>query len=303
MSVVRLFAIVLLLTAHLATPASAADPPTGEDALAAEPTPPPATRLALETFGGGQRLVVGSVTASMPESAPGIKILLVASVVCGRERIANTQNVARGTSATLTPRLLVPDAQRCSLWARSVGLGDSRGEDLVTSGALEAGPVVAGARGYEPAGQPLRLSPGQAAEVVPATWTVPLGTLALTVLGDVKTTACTAVRGSQENGSPNLCQGRVNFAGSSIRVSLLVGYPGSMCPAITVTRRDDLVDRVRHHAMTYQDAKYLLPALRGCGPTVRVSLVVEVLAGSDLVVHAGGTTTAVFTRPVLTVLS
>jgi hypothetical protein len=45
--------------------------------------------------------------------------------------------------------------------------------------------------------------------------------------------------------------------------------------------------------MTFQHGTYLLPLLRGCGSTVRVAVVVQALAGSDLVVHAQGTTTAV----------
>jgi hypothetical protein len=48
--------------------------------------------------------------------------------------------------------------------------------------------------------------------------------------------------------------------------------------------------------MTFQCGTYLLPVLRLCAPTVRVSVVVRALAGSDLVVHAQGTTTAVSPR-------
>ena len=48
--------------------------------------------------------------------------------------------------------------------------------------------------------------------------------------------------------------------------------------------------------MTFQCGTYLLPVLRLCAPTVRVRVVVRALAGSDLVVHAEGTTTAVSPR-------
>jgi hypothetical protein len=299
MSTARLLAIVLLLTVATASPAAAADGPPGEDTPAAEASAPPARQLATETFGGGQRLVVGSVRASMPSSLPGDKIELVVSLACGAEGIGNTQNVARGTAVTLTPRLLVPDARTCSLWARSVGFGESTGEELVVSGELRAGPVRTGARGYAPSAQPVRITPGEAVEVVPVSWTVPAGTVALTVVGDLKTTTCTAVGGSRENGSPYLCTGHVNPAGSYIRVSVRMEHPGSSCPVTTITRRDVFVDAVRHHVMTFQHGTYLLPLLRGCGSTVRVAVVVQALAGSDLVVHAQGTTTAVFPGLVL----
>ena len=88
----------------------------------------------------------------------------------------------------------------------------------------------------------------------------------------------------------------MNPAGSYIRVSVRVEHPGSSCPVTTITRRDVFVDAVRHHVMTFQHGTYLLPLLRGYGSTVRVAVVVRALAGSDLVVHAQGTTTAVSPR-------
>jgi hypothetical protein len=45
--------------------------------------------------------------------------------------------------------------------------------------------------------------------------------------------------------------------------------------------------------MTFQHGTYLLPQLRSCGRTVRVVTVVQALSGSDLVVHARGTASAV----------
>jgi hypothetical protein len=299
MSIARLLAIVLVVAAQAAAPAAAAEVPPGEDTAAAEAMAPPARLLATKTFGGGQQLVVGTVRASMPASMPGIAIELVVSLACGTEGISDTQNVGRGTTARLTPRLLVTDAGTCSLWARSIGFGQSAGKELAMSGSLRAVPAPVGARGYQRTGQPVLLAPGQAVEVVPATLTVPLAVLTLTVVGDVKTTACTSVGGSRENGSPYLCTGHVNPAGSSIRVSVLLGYPGSACPDTVVARRNVFVDAVRHHVVTFQTGTYLLPALRGCGSTLRVSVVVRVLAGSDLVVHANGTTTAVFSRLLL----
>jgi hypothetical protein len=294
MWVARLLAVIFVVAVQAAGPAAAADPPPGEDTPAAEAAAPPARLLATETFAGGQRLVVGEVWGSMPATLPGTKIELVVSLACGAEGISNTQNVARGTTARLTPRLLVPDARTCSLWARSVGFGDSTGEELVVSGALRAVRARAGARGYDRTGQPVRLTPGQAVEVVPATFTVPVGVVMLAVIGDVKTTTCTTAGGSRENGSPYLCAGHVNPTGSSIRVTVRLRYPGTACPVTAVTTRDVFVDPVRHHVMTFQDGTYLLPVPRGCGSAVRVSVVVEALAGSDLVVHANGTTTAVF---------
>jgi hypothetical protein len=294
MWIARLLAIVLVVAGQTAAPAAAAAAPPGEDTPAAEASAPPARLLATRRFGGGQRLVRGAVWASMPATLSGTKIELVVSLVCGTEGISDTQNVARGTTARLTPRLLVPDAGTCSLWARSVGFGDSTGEELVVSGALRAVRVTIGARGYDRTGRPVLLAPGESVEVVPATLTVPLDAVALAAIGDVKTTTCTTVGGSRENGSPYLCAGHVDPTGSYIRVSVVLQYPGSACPATVVASRDVFVDPVRHHVMTYQDGTYRVPVPGVCGSTVRVSLVVQALAGSDLVVHAQGTTTAVF---------
>jgi hypothetical protein len=293
MSIARLVATVLLLTVGVASPAAAARGLPGEDTAAALAAAPPPRVLATATFRGGQRLVTGIVRASMPTSLPGTKIELVASLACGTEGIGNTQNVARGTSVTLTPRLLVPDARECRLWASSVGFGESTGRELVVSGELRAGPVVAGARGYEPTGQPVRITPGQSVEIVPASLAMPRRTLALRVVADVKTTTCTAVGGSRENGSPYLCAGHVDPTGSRIRISVRVGGPGTACPGTTVAEREVFVDGVRHHVMTFQHGTYLLPQLRSCGRTVRVVTVVQALSGSDLVVHARGTASAV----------
>jgi hypothetical protein len=294
MWIARLLAIVLVIAAQSAAPVAAADVPPGEDTPAAEAIAPPARLLATRTFGGGQRLVVGTVRASMPASMPGIAIELVVSLYCGSEGIGDTQNVGRGTTARLTPRLLFRDARTCSLWARSVGFGLSAGKELVMSGALRSVGAPVGARGYHPTGQPVLLAPGEAVEVVPATLTVPVGVLTLRVIGDVKTTACTSYGGSRENGSPYLCIGHVDPTGSFIRVSVVLRYPGSACPATVVSMRNVFDDAIRHHVMTFQSGIYLVPVLRLCGSTVRVSVVVQVLAGSDLVVHAHGTTSAVF---------
>jgi hypothetical protein len=294
MSIPRLLAIVLASAALLVSPAVAATDPGGEDNPAAEGSPAPPRQLATETFGGGQRLVVGRVTASMPESLRGSKMLLILTLDCGTERIRDAQNVARGTTVTLTPRSLVPDAQTCSLWGQSVALGQPPDEELVVSGVLGASPEVVGVRGYAPRGRPVRISAGQAVEVVPVTWTVPDRAWVLAVVGDVKTTTCTIVGGSRENGSPYLCEGHVDPTGSFMRVSVQMAYPGSSCPVVPVAVQDVFVDPVRHHVMTYQHR--LLPVRRDCGSTVRVSVVVQVLAGSDLVVHAQGTTSAVFSR-------
>jgi hypothetical protein len=221
-------------------------------------------------------------------------MLLILTLQCGTEVLRNTQNVARDTAVTLTPRLLVPDARTCSLWAQSVALGGPPDEELVVSGVLRASPEVVGARGYGPRGQPVRITAGETVEVVPVTWTVPDGVLMLAVVGDLKTTTCTIVGGSRENGSPYLCEHHVDPTGSYIRVSVEVDYPGSPCPVLPVAVRDVFVDPVRHHVMTYQAG--VLPLLRGCGSTVRVRVVVQALSGSDLVVHAQGTMAAVISR-------
>ncbi|MCW2568724.1 MAG: hypothetical protein JWN54_2821 [Mycobacterium sp.] len=291
MAILRLLAVVLVLVVPGPSPAAAADSSVGEGTLAAAASAPPPRELATETFGGGRRLVVGTVRASMPESLRGSKMLLVLTLGCGADGIRNTQNVARGTAVTMTPRLLTGDARTCSLWAQSVDLGGSPDQELVVSGELRAGPEVAGARGYSPGDQPVRITAGQAVEVVPVTWTVPAGAPLVAVVGDVKTTTCTIVGGSRENGSPYLCEGHVDPTGSFLRVSVMVGFPESSCPVVPVAVRDVFVDPVRHHVMTYQDG--VLPVLRHCGPTVRVAVVVRVLSGSDVVVHAQGTTTAV----------
>jgi hypothetical protein len=292
MSIARLLAGVLVSTILLASPAAVADPWPDEDALVA--AAPPAREIAAETFDGGQRLVTGTVQASMPASRRGSKMLLILTLRCGTEVLRNSQNVARGTTATLTPRLLVPDARACSLWAQSVALGGPPDEELLVSGVLRAGPEVIGGRGYSPGGQPVRITAGEALEVVPVMWTVPDGVRLLAVVGDVKTTTCTVVGGSRENGSPYLCEHHVDPAGSSIRVSVEVEYPGSLCPVLPVAVRDVFVDPVRHHVMTYQAG--VVPVLRLCGSTVRVAVVVQALSGSDLVVHAQGTVAAVMSR-------
>jgi hypothetical protein len=287
----RLLAVVLVLVVQTPSLAAAADRPTREDTPAVAVSAPPPRELATETFGGGRRLVVGTVRASMPESLRGSKMLLVLTLRCGADGIRNTQNVARGTAVTMTPRLLVRDARTCSLSAQSVDLGESPDEELVVSGELRAGPEVAGERGYSPGDQPVRITVGQAAEVVPVTWTVPGGAPLVAVVGDVKTTTCTIVGGSRENGSPYLCEGHVDPTGSFLRVSVEVRFPDGSCPVIPVAVRDVFVDPVRHHVMTYQDG--VLPVPRDCGQTVRAVVVVQVLSGSDVVVHAQGTTTAV----------
>jgi hypothetical protein len=295
MSIPRLLAVVLVLVVPMAAPAAAAEPSPGLDARATEASaPPPPRRLATETFGGGQRLVAGRVTASMPPPLLGSKMLLVVTLRCGTEGIRDNQNVGRGTTVTLTPRLLVPDARTCTLWAQSVDLGESPDEELVVTGVLRASPEVAGARGYRPGDPPVRIAAGQAVEVAPVTWAVPDGAPVLAVFGDVKTTTCTIVGGSRENGSPYLCEGHVDPTGSYIRVSVVVEYPGSSCPVMPLSTQNVFVDPLRHHVMTYQEAIH--PLLRTCGSTVRVTVVVQVLFGSDLVVHAQGTTTAVISR-------
>jgi hypothetical protein len=89
----------------------------------------------------------------------------------------------------------------------------------------------------------------------------------------------------------------VNTAGSRIRVTVRVTQydaAGARCAVTYPSVRDVFVDRLRHHVMTYQDARYTLSTASGCTRDTKLDIVVWLLAGSDLVVHGPGTTTALF---------
>ncbi|HEV7826476.1 MAG TPA: hypothetical protein VGP02_16385 [Mycobacteriales bacterium] len=93
MSILRLLVIALILTAWPASPSAAAADVAGEDTLAAAAGAPSPREPATETFDRGQRLVAGTVEASVPASLHGSEIELVLTLGAARSASAT-----RGTS-------------------------------------------------------------------------------------------------------------------------------------------------------------------------------------------------------------
>jgi hypothetical protein len=250
----------------------------------------PRVHVASATFAEGLQFVVATVSAKRASSARRMYFMFAATLTCGKESITSTTNI--DASGTLTPRRIMTDASDCSVYARSA-LGSSSADRLEVSATFRAVPVTFGASEHTTAGFPTLLEPGDDFDAVPAVYSPAPGASYLRIAGDVKVTACTSVGGSRENGSGNLCEGRVNTSGSRVRIRLIaqqLGATGGYCAVETLADRTLHVNKFVHHVNVYHDGVYRM--IRGnaaCRPSVRVKIYVQALSGADLVVHRGGT--------------
>jgi hypothetical protein len=249
---------------------------------------------ATASFPAGLRYVTATVRASRYSSASASRLMLSVTLTCGKESITSTTNIMG--SGTLTPRRVMTDAQQCHVRAVS-GLGTRSSDALRVTTTIAAVGLRWASVGYTPTGYPTRLTPGKAYDAVPTTYTPADNIAYVQVKGDAKVTTCTSEGGSRENGSPNLCAGRVNKSGTKIRVSLVAQQfapGGGYCATKTVASRLLHVNRDVHHQMIYHTGTYTISRSAACTGTVRIKVYIQVLSGADLIVHRGGTITALY---------
>lgn len=289
-------AAVLLVAGMLAGPGAVPAHAT----VSVPSTPRPGRSVATTTlvdqasFPAGRRLVSASVQA---ESAPGARphLMLAAILTCGGQSTLAGINITAGRGSVV-PRRIFSDARSCRVHVQS-SLGRTDADRLLIKVVWSSRPVRWGAEQYVPGAHPTLLRPGHRRDAVPVAFDVPPGAGYVNVTGDAKLTACTVEGGSRENGSDNLCIGRVNPAGTRVRVELIgqqLARAGGYCQSRLLSTRTVFIDKWLHHAQVYQGGRLVLSRATGCSSTVRAKLRVSVLSGSDLVVHRQGTLTSVF---------
>jgi len=253
------------------------------------------TPVAYASFPAGRRFVTATVSA---RSAPGASkhLMLAAILTCGAQSTLTGVNIVAGRGS-VAPRRIFSDARSCRVDVQSA-LGKTAADRLLIDVSWSSEPVRWGAEGYVPDAQPTLLRPGRRYDAVPVTFNVPAQAGYVKIKGDARLTACTTTGGSRENGSENLCLGRVNTAGTRVRVDLIVQQfarsGGGYCQSRVLSSKTFFIDKWLHHADAHQAGTFTLSRARGCLPTVRVKLRVNVLSGADLVVHRQGTLTSIF---------
>ena len=252
------------------------------------------TPVAYASFPAGRRFVTATVSA---RSAPGASehLMLAAILTCGAQSTLTGVNIVAGRGS-VAPRRIFSDARSCRVDVQSA-LGKTAADRLLIDVSWSSEPVQWGAEGYVPDAQPTLLRPGRRYDAVPVTFNVPAQAGYVKIKGDARLTACTTTGGSRENGGENLCLGRVNTAGTRVRVELIVqqfARGGGYCQSRVLSSKTFFIDKWLHHADAHQAGTFTLSRARGCLPTVRVKLRVNVLSGADLVVHRQGTLTSIF---------
>ena len=252
------------------------------------------TPVAYASFPAGRRFVTATVYA---RSAPGANehLMLAAILTCGAQSTLTGVNITAGRGS-VSPRRIFSDARSCRVDVQSA-LGKTAADRLLIDVSWSSEPVRWGAEGYVPDAQPTLLRPSRRYDAVPVTLNVPGQAGYVKIRGDARLTACTTSGGSRENGSEYLCLGRVNTAGTRVRVELIVqqfARGGGYCRSRVLSSKTLFIDKWLHHADTYQSGRFTLSRAGGCVPTVRVKLRVTVLSGADLVVHRQGTLTSIF---------
>lgn len=273
------------------------DAPEPSTTATAAPTPAPSATtaaplivLADKALPGGMRLVTADTTAVV-NTSPAAKrgAMFAVRFTCDGRDIGATQNVPKGGTLTMRPRLLL-DARRCTLYGRPE-------MPARQSGSIRSSGVVAGAMGYTPTVWPNVITPGRSYDYLPAEWAVPARVRTVTVTGDQKATACTSWGGSRDNGSPYMCEGRVNPVGSLVRFQVWAqqrNVSGGFCVTRVVSSRDVRITPAVHHYMSYKQGTFTLSTAKGCTRSVRVKVRATLLSGSDLVLHRPGSATTVF---------
>jgi hypothetical protein len=291
-TVMTLLTLAAGLLAGTAAPAHAAVsvPATPEPGKTVGTTTP----VAYASFPAGRRFVTAIVYA---RSAPGASehLMLAAILTCGAQSTLSGVNITAG-QGWVSPRRIFSDARSCRVDVQSA-LGKTAADRLLIDVSWSSEPVQWGAEGYVPDAQPTLLGPSQRHDAVPVTLKVPGQAGHVKIRGDARLTACTTWGGSRENGSENLCLGRVNTAGTRVRVELIVqqfAQGGGYCQSRVLSGKTIFIDKWLHHAEVYQAGTFTLSRASGCLPTVRVKLRVIVLSGADLVVHRHGTLTSIF---------
>jgi hypothetical protein len=279
---------------------------------------------------GEKRRVVGNVNASMPSSASDDNLMVVAGVHCTRagsgtvasdqDQISDVQNVLRGHSLVLRPRLVFtagsPGDYRCWL---SVGSGrprpaspDSRPSSnvyQVASGSyLEATSNLdrSAAQGYRPSTPYHLLGGDDAYDAAVLNWTAPAGISQFKVSGDVQLTACTAVGGSTDPVTGKvLCEGHKDTTGATVLTAFQVmqrkaGGAAGYCAVTTfpgASGRRTFISKDVHHLPLFADGTAAVSTASGCGRNFRIKVYVKHLSGSAVFVHSRGTITAAIPTP------
>lgn len=274
---------------------------------------------------GEKRRVVGNLKASMPSTASDDNLMVVTSVHCTRadsgteasdqDRISDGQNVLRGSSLVLRPRLVFtadsPGDYRCWL---SVGSGrprpaspDSRPSSnvyQVASGSyLEASAKLdpSAAQRYAPSTPSHVMAGTDAYDAAVLNWTALAGVSKFNVSGDVQITACTAVGGSTDPVTGRvLCDGRKDTTGATVLTAFQVmqrkaGGADGYCAVTTfpgASGRTTFISKDVHHRAIFTDGTANVSTASGCSRNFRIKVYVKHLRGSAIFVHSRGTITA-----------
>jgi hypothetical protein len=247
----------------------------------------PQVLVSRRNFGRGAKLVTATAQATAIGKSSA---MLDLRLDCGPESNRATTNVLNW-KGSVTVRRVVHDATDCQISVVSAG-GYQPADGLRVTVTATARAVVWAQEAVSSSPTGVLVEVGSRASVAPLRRDAGTSSY-MNVMGDVKVTTCTSPVGSREEvGLPQMCDGHVNPAGSDLRLSLWAMQAkagGGYCNSRILSSTMAHVSRYVHHATLLQSGTYKLSRASGCTRTVHVKAVADALAGSDLVVHTGGT--------------
>ena len=285
-------------------------------------------KISFTATAGEKRRVRGQIYASMPATAVDDLLMVGVTIQCASgtsyaaatadANLGNTQNVLRGASLSLSPRIVYTATssgiQTCGLSVvtsrprPAVPEDDESNYFTVDPGSfLEATVAIhpSAAQGFRVGPPSARLESGDAFDAAAFNWTAPAGVTNFAVSGDVKVTTCTSVSGSRDvtTGGVYLCEGHVNPAGSTVGTvvvarQLKISDPSTPCAATSSPATGyttTTVSKDVHHRMIYGSVSVNVSSAPDCSRTFRIKVYVKNLGDpsrSAFVVHVPNSITA-----------